>query len=151
MTQSNNLDVAFYLDEYRFSIRCSVFLRNKHGDILVQKKKTDSDDSWALPGGKLKIGESVIDGITREIVEEFAVLTTAHKFLGVMEQNIIIGNQRIHEHNYIYKAEFVGNIILQDETLDWKWMSSDLMESIKPNGCFYLINKSSVIISNGFA
>ncbi|WP_282875936.1 NUDIX hydrolase [Pseudomonas peli] len=150
MTQSNRPDVTFYVDEYRFSVRCSVFLRNAQGEVLVQKKKTDSEDSWALPGGRLKVGESVADGVTREVAEEFGVAVREHRFLGVIEQNIVLGEQRMHEHNFIYSAEYLDVITLCDDSLDWKWMPFDNLDTIKPVGCGKLLDSSSSLISNGF-
>lgn len=151
MAEANRPDVTFHLDEYRFSTRCSVFLRNAQGEVLVQKKKTDSEASWALPGGRLKVGESVLDGAIREITEEFGVTTHGHRFLGVIEQNIVIGNQRLHEHNFIYSADFSGAIALCDESLNWKWMPGDQIKTIKPVGCAGLLGGQSQLISNGFS
>lgn len=150
MTPSNRPDVTFYVGEYRFSVRCSVFLRSAQGEILVQKKKTDSEGSWALPGGRLKVGESVVDGVAREISEEFGVATCEYRFLGVIEQNIVIGEQRMHEHNFIYSANYSGVITLCDDTLNWKWMSFDNLDTIRPAGCGRMLDGSSSLISNGF-
>jgi ADP-ribose pyrophosphatase YjhB (NUDIX family) len=150
MAPSNRSDVTFYVDEYRFSVRCSVFLRNAQGDVMVQKKKTDSEGNWALPGGRLKVGESLVDGIYREITEEFGVATREHQFLGVIEQNIVLGEQRMHEHNFICSAVYDGVIILCDDTLDWQWMPLDRLDTIKPAGCGRLLDGASSLISNGF-
>ncbi|PBP44098.1 hypothetical protein CCL11_13330 [Pseudomonas syringae] len=150
MTQSNRPDVTFYVDEYRFSVRCSVFLRSAQGEVLVQKKKADCEGSWALPGGRLKVGESLVDGVSREISEEFGVTAREHRFLGVIEQNIVLGEQRMHEHNFIYSAEYLDVITLCDDTLDWKWMPFENLDTIKPAGCGKLLDESSSLISNGF-
>ncbi|MDD1012586.1 NUDIX hydrolase [Pseudomonas rubra] len=150
MTSSNRPDVTFHTGQLRFSVRCSVFLRNDQGELLVQKKKTDNDASWALPGGRLKVGESVLEGARREIEEEFGVQTFNHRFLGVVEQNITLGEQRIHEHNYLFIAEFAGEILLCDQTLDWKWLDPAAMDAIKPSGCAGLLHGRSQMISNGF-
>lgn len=151
MKPSNKSDILFYADnEYRFSVRCCVFLKNDKGDFLVQKKKSDALDSWALPGGKLKIGEKTINCVIREIKEEFGVNTFNHHFLGVIEQDLFISDQRIHEHNYIYSATFLGDIILHDETLEWKWLSMCEIHTIKPKNCSLLLNNTSSMISNGF-
>ncbi|HCD6627966.1 NUDIX domain-containing protein [Pseudomonas aeruginosa] len=150
MTPPNRPDVTFYSDEYRFSVRCSVFLRNAQGEVLVQKKKTDNEGSWALPGGRLKVGESLVCGVSREITEEFAVATSEHRFLGVIEQNIVIGEQSMHEHNFIYSANYDGAIMLCDDSLDWQWMPFEKLDTIKPVGCGRLLDASSSLISNGF-
>ncbi|MFK0314413.1 NUDIX hydrolase [Pseudomonas sp. NPDC090233] len=151
MTPSNRPDVTFHVDEYRFSVRCSVFLRDAQGEVLVQKKKTDSESSWALPGGRLKVGESVVDGVIREIAEEFGVTLLEQRFLGVIEQNIVIGEQSMHELNFLYTADYRGAITLCDDTLDWKWMPFDHLHTIKPAGCERLLDRASSLLSNGFS
>ncbi len=38
--------------------------------LLIQRGKKPMKGRWSLPGGKLELGESLIDGIKREIFEE---------------------------------------------------------------------------------
>ena len=44
-----------------------VIIVNKIGEILLQER---NDHSWALPGGLMNMGESLIDTAKREVFEE---------------------------------------------------------------------------------
>lgn len=43
---------------------------NEKGEILMVKSH---NYSWSFPGGQIEVGESVIDGVKREIIEETGI------------------------------------------------------------------------------
>ena len=50
------------------------FLTNSEGKLLVAKRADESEfmpGIWELPGGHIEFGESIEDGLKREIREEF--------------------------------------------------------------------------------
>jgi RimJ/RimL family protein N-acetyltransferase len=47
------------------------FVRNENGEILLVRSHRDG---WVLPGGIVEVGENVIDGVKREILEETGVI-----------------------------------------------------------------------------
>lgn len=54
---------------YNFHIRVTGILI-ENGEILVVKQKLSSSRSWSLPGGRLERGESIRQGLIREMREE---------------------------------------------------------------------------------
>ena len=54
-----------------FKIRCRAIILNE-GSLLIVKHRPESD-YYALPGGHLEPGESVVECMRREIIEELGV------------------------------------------------------------------------------
>ena len=85
-------DWLFATDEYICDLR-TVSVLIKDNKILVQRDKDGNE--YALPGGHVKIGETLENGLIRETMEEmlekaytvrdrYTVLTLAHE-LGIMQ------------------------------------------------------------------
>lgn len=45
-------------------------VRNADGILLVQNRRRGGGLDWSTPGGVIDAGESVLDGLTREVAEE---------------------------------------------------------------------------------
>lgn len=69
------------MNERRIAVRGIVYKNNKI--LAVQHKKPDGTpvDFWATPGGGLDFGESLIDGLKREMVEETGVIPKVGRLL----------------------------------------------------------------------
>jgi 8-oxo-dGTP diphosphatase len=57
----------------------SAVVEGPDGVLLVQNRRRDGSLDWTPPGGVIEVheGESVIDGLTREVQEETGILVTA--------------------------------------------------------------------------
>ncbi len=59
---------------------CAIILNNKD-QILLHKRS--GDKKWTLPGGKMKVGESISDCCKREIQEELKLRVSIEKVTGI--------------------------------------------------------------------
>lgn len=71
-------DWLFVTDEYICDLR-TVAVLIKDEKILVQRDKNGSE--YALPGGHIKIGETLENGLIREIMEEMGVQIECKRLL----------------------------------------------------------------------
>lgn len=68
-----------------FQIRVTSLLI-EDGKILLVNQKVSSSRSWSLPGGRLEQGETLEEGIVREIYEETGLNVKVIKLLYVCEK-----------------------------------------------------------------
>jgi 8-oxo-dGTP diphosphatase len=52
-------------------------IEGPHGVLLVRNRRRDGSFDWSPPGGVIDPGESVIEGLTREVLEETGLEVTS--------------------------------------------------------------------------
>ncbi len=72
-------------NNYLFQIRLTGVLI-EDGKILLVKQKVSLERSWSLPGGRLEQGETIEQGIVRELYEETGLKVKVEKLLYVCEK-----------------------------------------------------------------
>ena len=53
------------------------------GVLLVQNRRRDGRLDWSPPGGVIDTGETLLDGLTREVEEEIGLRGTAPELVGI--------------------------------------------------------------------
>lgn len=71
-------DWLFESDEYICDLRAAAVLI-KNNNILVQRERNGSE--YALPGGHIKLGETLEAGLIREIAEEMGIKIECKRLL----------------------------------------------------------------------
>jgi 8-oxo-dGTP diphosphatase len=75
---------------------------------------------WEFPGGQIEMGESVLDGVVREVKEESRINAHADRLVGVYSN---VGASRIiFDFLGTYQS---GKIGISDETIDVAWVDPD--------------------------
>lgn len=92
--------VKFTSDNIVFSLRSAAIVIDK-GRVLVQKRKDDA--FWALPGGRVEMGERSDVTPIRELEEEIGVKGfTIQRLLYVAESFFEFKNEKHHEIAFYY-------------------------------------------------
>jgi 8-oxo-dGTP diphosphatase len=86
------------------------------GILLVQNRRRDGQVDWSPPGGVVEVddGESVVDGLTREVQEETGILVTAWEgpVYEVEAEAVGMGwNLRVEVHRAV---AFEGDLVPDD-------------------------------------
>ena len=112
-------------------VRISGILITRDGLLLV---KCDGIKDYLLPGGKLEPGESDLDALRRELLEELNIVPTDPEFFGEYEREVCppeaAETHRVSVRAYV--AGFDGEPVPDlEEVLEIAWASMADLESGK--------------------
>ncbi|MFZ0131185.1 MAG: NUDIX hydrolase [Desulfobacterales bacterium] len=102
--------------------------------LLVRRGQPPSDDQWAIPGGKVRLGESLQAAAEREILEETGLVIRAgrpvHAF-DVIERDDR-GRVRFHYLIVDLDAAYAGGTIRAgDDAREVRWIGSDEIRHLR--------------------
>jgi len=102
--------------------------------LLVRRGQPPAQDLWAIPGGRVEIGETLQQAVEREIFEETGITVRAldpvytFDFIDRDEH----GRTRFHYVIIDFTADYVsGQIKAGDDAAAACWVSSDALASLK--------------------
>jgi ADP-ribose pyrophosphatase len=120
-----------YPDHPRVAVGAFVFKDDKI--LLVRRAKAPSQDLWAIPGGKVKVGESLKKAAEREIKEETGITIRARDPIFTFDHIETDDNNRIRFHYVIVdlSADYVsGQPRPGDDAHEARWISSAQLKSL---------------------
>jgi len=106
-----------------------VFKENKV--LLVKRGRAPSKGLWAIPGGSVKLGETIKNAVEREIVEETGIHVRAGAPVYSFEliERDEDGDVQFHYYIVDLEAEYIsGEITPGDDADDAAWMSVEDMK-----------------------
>lgn len=114
------------------SIMCIIY--DKEKGILFEKSADFG--VWCVPGGALEIGESLEEGLKREVKEETSLEIFNPKLFDVRSNiHIVYPNEdEVYYTEVIYEvSEYEGNLKLDEESIELKWFQiEELPDNISP-------------------
>jgi ADP-ribose pyrophosphatase YjhB (NUDIX family) len=73
-------------------------LEGQRGVVLVQRRYEPLAGRWSLPGGGLEVGETLAEGIAREVLEETALVVAVGPALDVFDRIMRDPDGRVQYH-----------------------------------------------------
>lgn len=121
-----------YPDQPRVAVGAIVFKNNKV--LLVRRGKPPAEDLWAIPGGRVEIGETLREAAEREIMEETGVAIRALEpvyTFDVIDRDAD-GRARFHYVIVDLAADYIsGKPRAGDDASAARWISSEELASMK--------------------
>ncbi len=116
----------------RVAVGAIVFKDNKV--LLVRRGKPPAEGLWAIPGGRIEIGETLQEAAEREIFEETGMTIRALEpvyTFDVIDQDAG-GRTRFHYVIVDLTADYIrGEPRAGDDALAARWVSSDELAALK--------------------
>jgi 8-oxo-dGTP diphosphatase len=121
-----------YPAEPRVAVGAIVFNDNKV--LLVRRARPPSQDLWAIPGGRVEIGETLQEAAEREILEETGITIIAREPVYTFDyiDRDKSGRTRFHYVIVDLRADYVrGKPIAGDDAAEARWVSSKDISALK--------------------
>ena len=108
-------DISVLIDEIKFNYRVAAVIRD-NDRILLHKSKEDV--FYAIPGGRIEIGEDSKTALKREFLEEINAKINIKEMIGVVENFFEYNNKKYHEIMFLYEARFVNFELCKLDTIN---------------------------------
>lgn len=112
-----------------------IFLENDEGKFLLLRRSPKKYPAikiigeWDIPGGRIIPGTKLFDNLGREVFEETKLKILDRPRL-IDAQDIIRGKEK-HIVRLTYTGKVSGEPMLDEEHLEFKWMTLDGMKEMK--------------------
>lgn len=121
-----------YPAQPRVAVGAVVFKNNMV--LLVRRSLPPSRDLWAIPGGKVEIGETLQEAAEREILEETGIIIKAREPVFSFDHIEWDESSRARFHYVIIDltADYIeGEPRAGDDAAEARWVSSDEIATLK--------------------
>jgi len=105
-------------------IGCEVFLIKDDAILLGKRKNCYGEGMWALPGGHLEYGESLLECIKRELREELGIDGTELELVTMVDN---IDERGHYLHMSFLLKKYLGEIQNMEPDLCYEWKFFDIL------------------------
>jgi 8-oxo-dGTP diphosphatase len=99
-----------------------LILPDEHKRVLIlQRTGSTNSGEWCLPGGKIDYGETVEEGIRKELKEETDLDLCSFRFL-FFQDSLPKELGGIQYLNLYFECEWTGKVTLNCESSDFVWI-----------------------------
>jgi len=89
-------------------------IKNSDKILFIKKSRGPYTGQWDLPGGGLNFGETSLDGLRREVLEETGLKIKSATLLNVLTNKTIYKQDNGEEDRDFYHIGIIYNVITED-------------------------------------
>ncbi len=114
-----------------FIIGCSIVER-RGKILLVQETRKQAHGKWNLPGGRIDLGESLVECAKREGKEETGFIIKPHHLVGIYQYPVLWGHNAIL---FVFKSTITGGkLTIPHDAIDVRWFSLSEIKKLSAKG-----------------
>jgi 8-oxo-dGTP diphosphatase len=101
--------------------------------LLVRRAGPPAKGLWTLPGGRVEVGERLVDAVTREVMEETGLTIDVIGLAGYRESILpdAVGDRGRHFVILPFAARWIaGEVTLNDELDDSRWTAVEAITGL---------------------
>lgn len=120
------------------NISAGIFFYSSNTNRFLYLLRNDSKNpnNWGIPGGKIEAGETLLEGLERECIEEIGTFPSSAKLIPI--QKFI--NHTFTYHTFFCKVDIEFIPVLNDEHSGYAWLDADTYPKPLHPGLFNTIN-----------
>ena len=107
--------------------RVEVLIHKGDAVLLLKLAKEPNAGKWGLPGGGVKIGETVEEAVRREAKDQVGLDANLEGMLDVLDEIHHDGKGKVRFH-YVLVGYLAsprkGKVVLSDEATEYKWFTA---------------------------
>jgi len=115
--------ISVHLHGQRFQVRAAAIVIHA-GHLLVHR--APGDEYWALPGGRVEVGEEASATIVREMKEELGEEVVCGELLHIAENFFDLAGQRNHEIGFYFLVTLPEASLYLDKMQTYNGMEDHL-------------------------
>ncbi len=116
---------------------------HKSGGIIIKDRKllitrAKGKDFFIAPGGKLEEGETALEALKRELLEELSITFKDEdaKFFGTFYAPMLSDLQKIAKMDVFMINKYAGDIKISNEIEEIKWVNSEWLQDLRSPSIF---------------
>ncbi len=115
------------------AVSAAIF-NNSNKILIIKRSKEPGKGLWSIPGGIVKVGETLVEALHREISEECGIRVEDHQFNAVYDRILYDKSGKVNYHyviiNYICNTKS-NKIVPDSDADDYSWLRSDELNRFK--------------------
>ncbi len=125
------IDLSLGLPAGKLNLRVSLWIERGEA-VLLQRER--SDPFWTVPGGRLRFGETLEQGLRREMREELGLELGPLRLCGLVENFYAWKGQAVHEWLWLMKGSWPNAAELQslEPQLEFAWWPLNELPALLP-------------------